>query len=97
MADERVPGTGPHPSEEPRETLQEWPAWLIQSALWGSSLLVVSRLPARVPRHWNLHGEVNRWGGPLEAALVNQALPRESTSSFWHWIGGGSTSRRLGA
>lgn len=74
MADERVPGTDPQPSEEPREILQEWPAWLILIALWGGSLLVVFRLPARVPMHWNIRGEVDRWGGPWEAALLIPAL-----------------------
>lgn len=79
MADDRIPGTPELPREGRREVLQEWPAWLILAALWAGSLLAAPRLPARVPMHWDLHGEVNGWGGPWEAALL---LPSIATGVY---------------
>ena len=75
MADELPSPTGDHPTPETRrEIRKEWPAWLILAALWGGSLLLLRRLPARVPVHWNLQGQADRWGSPLEAALLLPAL-----------------------
>jgi uncharacterized membrane protein len=75
MADDLPSSTGDLPvAENRREIREEWPAWLILAALWGGSLLVLRRLPARVPVHWNLQGQVDRWGTPLEAALLLPAL-----------------------
>ena len=79
MADDRVPATPERPGEGRREILREWPSWLILAALWVGSLLVAPRLPARVPLHWDLHGEVNGWGSPWEAALL---LPALATGSY---------------
>jgi uncharacterized membrane protein len=62
-----IPGTR-------REIRKEWPAWLILAALWGGSLLMFQRLPARVPVHWNLKGQVDRWGSPFEATLLLPAI-----------------------
>jgi uncharacterized membrane protein len=42
--------------------------------MWGFSLWALSRLPARVPMHWNVRGEVDGWGGPLEASLLLPGL-----------------------
>jgi len=75
MADDVPSSTGDLPTPgNRREIRKEWPAWLILAALWGGSLLVLQRLPARVPVHWNLQGQVDRWGTPLEGALLLPAL-----------------------
>jgi len=47
--------------------------------MWGFSLWALSRLPARVPMHWNVRGEVDGWGGPLEASLL---LPGLATAVY---------------
>ncbi len=74
MADEPVPGTVPTPAERKREVAREWPAWLILTVLWGASVLAFPRLPGRVPVHWNLQGQVDRWGSPWEATVLAPAL-----------------------
>jgi len=50
--------------------MRKWyPAALIAMA-FGASAAVYTRLPARVPIHWDLHGHVDGWAGPLRAALL---------------------------
>ena len=50
--------------------MRKWfPAALIAMA-FGASAAVYKRLPARVPIHWNWHGQVDGWAGPLRAALL---------------------------
>lgn len=44
------------------------------AALWAFSLWILPRLPARVPMHWNLHGQVDGWAGPLQGAVLLPAL-----------------------
>lgn len=54
--------------------MRKWyPAALIAMA-FGASAAVYRRLPARVPIHWNLHGVVDGWAGPLRAALLLPSL-----------------------
>ena len=47
-----------------------WAAPLLLAAMWAFALAVYPRLPARIPIHWNLHGEVDRWGGRGGAFLL---------------------------
>ena len=47
--------------------------------LWGGSLMVLPRLPARVPLHWNIHNQVDGWGGPWLATLL---LPGIITGTY---------------
>lgn len=50
--------------------MRKWyPAALIAMGL-AASAAVYRRLPARVPIHWNLHGQVDGWAGPLRASLL---------------------------
>ena len=68
---------GPVPASAPtsgRDIRGEWPAWLLLAVLWGASLWALGRLPDRVPLHWNLLGQVDRWGSPLQAALLVPAI-----------------------
>jgi uncharacterized membrane protein len=43
---------------------------LLLAAMWGFALAAYSRLPESIPIHWDLHGEVNGWGGRGAAFLV---------------------------
>lgn len=49
------------------------------AALWGFSLWAKGRLPARVPIHWDLAGQVNGWGSPL---LASTLLPAIATGTY---------------
>jgi uncharacterized membrane protein len=51
----------------------EWQRWLLLLPLlasWGYAAWLYARLPAQVPVHWGLGGQVDRYGGPAEAALT---------------------------
>jgi uncharacterized membrane protein len=56
--------------------MKRWTAPLLLAAMWAFALAVYPRMPARIPVHWNLHGEVDRWGGRGAAFL----LPAISTA-----------------
>jgi uncharacterized membrane protein len=43
---------------------------LLAGASWAFAAWLYGRLPERVPVHWNLAGEPDRWGSPLESVLV---------------------------
>ena len=47
-----------------------WLTPLLLAALWIFAAAVYARLPARIPTHWNVHGEVDRWGGPATVFLL---------------------------
>jgi uncharacterized membrane protein len=52
-----------------------FPFWLLPLvASWGYGVWLYGRLPATVPVHWNLAGEVDRYGGRAEAAFLFPAL-----------------------
>lgn len=54
--------------------MRKWyPAALIAMGL-AASAVVYPRLPARVPIHWNLHGQVDGWAGPLRASVLLPTL-----------------------
>ena len=65
---------------------KRWPALLVIAAMWAFALAIYPRLPERIPTHWNLHGEVDGWGGRGAAflfpaigtcfALLMAVLPR---------------------
>ena len=51
--------------------------WFAPLLIVGSvvfSVVMYSRLPARMPVHWNLHGVVDRYGSPLEGAFFFPAM-----------------------
>ena len=67
--------------------MRKWYAPVILALAFVVSAAVYSSLPGRIPVHWNLAGDVDRWGSRLEAAfflpfgalllwLVLRALPR---------------------
>lgn len=51
-----------------------WTAVALLAAAWAFSLWAVPRLPAEVPVHWNLQGEVDRWGSRGMAAFLAPAI-----------------------
>lgn len=65
---------------------RRWIAPLLIAAMWAFALAAYTRLPARIPTHWNLHGEVDGWSGrgaaflfpaiALGIALLMEVLPR---------------------
>jgi uncharacterized membrane protein len=54
--------------------MRKWyPVILVVCAV-GISLVAYGRLPARVPVHWDIHGQVNRYGSRLEAAFLTPLI-----------------------
>jgi uncharacterized membrane protein len=54
--------------------MRRWlPASIIAGA-WVFSIAVFSRLPERVPVHWNIAGEPNRYGNRIEGAFLLPVL-----------------------
>jgi immunity protein, SdpI family len=50
--------------------MRKWLGPLLIVAAVMASAIVYSRLPARVPVHWNVHGQVDRYGSRLQAAAL---------------------------
>lgn len=73
MADELLPT---HREVEPQKASlwEEWPSWALLAGLWALSLWTRTRLPERVPIHWNWRGEVDGWGTPGQATVMLPAL-----------------------
>lgn len=56
------------PNESPRSS---FPFWLIPLiASWGYAAWLYSVLPASVPVHWGLNGQIDRYGSRAEAAFL---------------------------
>jgi uncharacterized membrane protein len=53
---------------------RRWPALIVVILMWVATLAVFRALPAEVPTHWNLRGEVDdwmpRWPGAFVAPLI---------------------------
>lgn len=49
---------------------RELPQWALLAAMFGLSAALWSRAPETLPVHWNLAGEVDRYGSKAEALLV---------------------------
>lgn len=41
--------------------MREWPLWLIMAGMLTAAVLVYPHLPAQVPGHWNIRGEVDKY------------------------------------
>lgn len=50
----------------------EWPQWLLLAGMFGLAASAWATAPARIPVHWNIAGQVDRYGGRFEGLL---ALP----------------------
>ena len=54
--------------------MRKWLHGVIVAAAWGLSIAVFSQLPDRLPTHWGLSGEVDRWSGRTEGAFFLPAV-----------------------
>ena len=54
------------------ERWTEWPHWALLGAMFLGAAVTWPRAPERLPVHWGLSGEVDRYGGRFEGLL---ALP----------------------
>ncbi len=50
----------------------EVPQWIVLGAMFAGAAIAWPHAPARIPVHWNLSGQVDRYGGRFEGLL---ALP----------------------
>ena len=58
--------------------MRRWlPASFIAGA-WVFSIAVYSRLPDRVPVHWGMSGEPNRYGSRIEGAFLLSRTTRST-------------------
>ena len=48
----------------------ELPQLLLIAAMFGVAACSWPQVPDRLPVHWNLHGQVDRWGGKFEGLLL---------------------------
>ncbi len=55
---------------EPTRLIRDWPLWLLLALDWVVAAWSLPRLPDPTPLHWNLHGRVDQWGSPSEAAFL---------------------------
>lgn len=55
----------------------------VLGAMAALSLWAAPSMPDRVPLHWNLSGEVDRYGGPLEALLLLPAITLGTSLLLW--------------
>jgi uncharacterized membrane protein len=49
---------------------EEWPHWVLIGGMFAWAAATWSTAPERFPVHWNLAGEVDRYGGKVEGLLV---------------------------
>ncbi|MDQ3698093.1 MAG: SdpI family protein [Gemmatimonadota bacterium] len=54
--------------------MRKWYPALVAALALAATALVYGRLPERIPVHWNLAGEVDRYGSRLEGALLLPAV-----------------------
>lgn len=47
----------------------EWPHWLLLAAMFVLAATTWGSAPNRIPVHWNIAGQVDRWGGRFEGLL----------------------------
>jgi uncharacterized membrane protein len=48
----------------------EWPQWILIVALFVLAAAAWSTAPDRIPVHWNIAGQVDRWGGKFEGLMA---------------------------
>ncbi|HYW09000.1 MAG TPA: SdpI family protein [Longimicrobium sp.] len=60
-----------------------WFGWMVAAAMWIFSLAVYSRLPERIPSHWNLAGEVDGWSPRSVGAFIFPLIATGSLVLPW--------------
>jgi len=48
----------------------EWPHWLLIAAMFVLAAATWGSAPDRIPVHWGIGGQVDRWGGKFEGLLA---------------------------
>jgi uncharacterized membrane protein len=48
----------------------EWPLWALLAAMFTLAAITWPHAPDRIPVHWGLNGEVDRYGGKFEGLLL---------------------------
>ena len=48
----------------------DWPHWVLLAAMFALAAATWGSVPARIPVHWNLVGQVDRYGGRFEGVLA---------------------------
>ena len=48
----------------------EWPHWLLLAGMFGLAAWSWPPAPERIPVHWGLHGQVDRYGGRAVMAAI---------------------------
>ena len=48
----------------------EWPHWLLLAAMFVFAAATWGSAPDRIPVHWGIGGQVDRWGGKFEGLLA---------------------------
>ena len=54
--------------------MRKWYPVAVVAAAALASALLYDRLPDQMPMHWNMHGEVDRYGSRLEGAFLLPAI-----------------------
>lgn len=60
-----------------------WLGTAVAAAMWAFALAVYTRLPNRIPSHWNLRGEVDGWMEKPWGALVQPAIATGVLGLLW--------------
>jgi len=56
----------------------DWPVWIVLAGLMALAVSIYPYLPAKVPSHWNIHGEIDRYSsrafGAFFLPLLNAGM-----------------------
>ena len=48
----------------------DWPQWIILAGMFLAGAIAWPRVPDQIPVHWNINGEVDRYGGRFEGVWL---------------------------
>ncbi len=50
---------------------------------WGALLFLISRLPPKIPMHWNMEGQVDKWGSSINLIWMGALAPGSWILMTW--------------